>query len=395
MAQSESVLGAVDTTGDAEDALARLLDATWEVTHRYGALVVAAEQVLPAEQLRQAHHEPMLRVQQLIRRGRRQGSFRKDMPVTWQLSTIQAIVHGASAAVHRGEVTAAQAPALIRGTVLASTRAPPAVNRADDLAVQDGEPAALGVGPLPPGGRHLAEALLGGDAVVDGLAGEVGLEDAPRPAPPQNSRSSGVANSHTLADGRTSANPASRAQDTSRRPASGSAPLARETCTVRREPVGEAGQLGEPGHRAVVGLPDGDDAVRDGRPGPSRAAPRPGPRGGASPGARGPRRSSRPGSRAPWRRRARTRRRPPARCAAARANCSASSAYSTPTTRPGATSRFISMVMLPGPLPTSSRSIPGTSRSRRYAAESSTPRRACVGRDGVVVAVGVARFIRR
>jgi TetR/AcrR family transcriptional regulator, mexCD-oprJ operon repressor len=126
MAQSESVLGAVDTTGDAEDALARLLDATWEVTHRYGALVVAAEQVLPAEQLRQAHHEPMLRVQQLIRRGRRQGSFRKDMPVTWQLSTIQAIVHGASAAVHRGEVTAAQAPALIRGTVLAAL-APPAV----------------------------------------------------------------------------------------------------------------------------------------------------------------------------------------------------------------------------------------------------------------------------
>lgn len=67
-----------------------------------------------------------MRVQQLIRRGRRQGSFRKDMPVTWQLSTIQAIVHGASSAVHRGEVTAAQAPALIRGTVLAAL-APPAV----------------------------------------------------------------------------------------------------------------------------------------------------------------------------------------------------------------------------------------------------------------------------
>ncbi len=48
------------------------------------------------------------------------------MPVTWQLSTIQAIVHGASAAVHRGEVTATQAPALIRGTVLAAL-APPAV----------------------------------------------------------------------------------------------------------------------------------------------------------------------------------------------------------------------------------------------------------------------------
>ena len=59
MAQSESVLGAVDTTGDAENALARLLDATWEVTHRRRAGLAAA-QVLPAEQLRQAHHEPIV-----------------------------------------------------------------------------------------------------------------------------------------------------------------------------------------------------------------------------------------------------------------------------------------------------------------------------------------------
>jgi hypothetical protein len=46
------------------------------------------------------------------------------MPIGWQVSIIQSIVHGASAAVHRGEVTATQAPALIRSTVLAALSAP-------------------------------------------------------------------------------------------------------------------------------------------------------------------------------------------------------------------------------------------------------------------------------
>ena len=124
MSDAESVLGAVDTSGDAPEALARLLDATWEVTHRYGALVVAAEQALPAEQLQDAHREPVRRAQQLIRRGRRQGSFRTDMPLDWQVTMIQSILHGASAAVHRGEVRASQAPGLIRETVLAALAAP-------------------------------------------------------------------------------------------------------------------------------------------------------------------------------------------------------------------------------------------------------------------------------
>ena len=42
------------------------------------------------------------------------------MPVDWQVSVIQAILHGASAAVHRGEITSDDAPTLVRETVLAA-----------------------------------------------------------------------------------------------------------------------------------------------------------------------------------------------------------------------------------------------------------------------------------
>lgn len=118
MTDSEALLSEVPTDGDPEAAMARLLEATWRLTHRYGALVVAAEQALPAEQVRAAHAEPFARMRSLLRRGRSAGTFRKDMPLDWQITAIHSIVHGASAAVHRGEITDARAPALIRGTVL-------------------------------------------------------------------------------------------------------------------------------------------------------------------------------------------------------------------------------------------------------------------------------------
>lgn len=118
--ESEETLAAVDLSGDPRDALARLIDTTWQITHRYGALVVAAEETLTHDQMREAHQRPMARVERLIKRGRREGVFRKDLPVGWMVSTVQSVVHGASVAVHRGDITPAQAPHLIRETVLSA-----------------------------------------------------------------------------------------------------------------------------------------------------------------------------------------------------------------------------------------------------------------------------------
>lgn len=41
------------------------------------------------------------------------------MPIQWQVGVIQAILHGASIAVHRGEITGEDAPILVRDTVIA------------------------------------------------------------------------------------------------------------------------------------------------------------------------------------------------------------------------------------------------------------------------------------
>jgi TetR/AcrR family transcriptional repressor of mexCD-oprJ operon len=121
--ESEEFLGAVDLTGDPRETLGRLLDASWEVTQRFGGLVVAAEGSVPPDELREVHAGPARRVRRLIRRGRSAGCFRRDMPVEWQVTLIQSIVHGGSLAVHRGEITVGQAPRLVRETALAALSA--------------------------------------------------------------------------------------------------------------------------------------------------------------------------------------------------------------------------------------------------------------------------------
>lgn len=120
IAQTDQALAQLDLDGDASIALGRLIEATWHLTHRFGAVVVAGSQALTPEQMRRAHQEPAARVRGLIERGRESDEFRADMPIDWQVSVVQSILHGASAAVHRGEISTDEAPSLVRDTVLAA-----------------------------------------------------------------------------------------------------------------------------------------------------------------------------------------------------------------------------------------------------------------------------------
>ena len=124
MEHSERELGSVDLTGDPRDAMARLLAASWRVTHRHGSLVQAAERTLEPAQIHAAHEQPVARMRALLRRGRRAGCFRTDMPMTWQLTLIQAVLHGASSAVNRGDHSADAAAGLVVSSVLGALTPP-------------------------------------------------------------------------------------------------------------------------------------------------------------------------------------------------------------------------------------------------------------------------------
>jgi TetR/AcrR family transcriptional repressor of mexCD-oprJ operon len=128
MAHSESELEQVDLTGEPVDAMRRLLVASWRLTHRHGALIQAAEKSLEPDQIHAAHEEPIIRMRALLQRGRRAGRFRNDMPLSWQITMIQSIMHSASAAVHRGDHTADAACDLIATSVLAALTPPAAIS---------------------------------------------------------------------------------------------------------------------------------------------------------------------------------------------------------------------------------------------------------------------------
>jgi AcrR family transcriptional regulator len=124
MAASDEVLRELDLGGDPVAALVRLIDATWGVTYRYGALVVAAERSMPDAELTEAHSSHRERVERLIERGRAEGRFRTDVPASWLVTMLHTIVHTAANAVHAQELTAEEAPRMIAATMLSLVTPP-------------------------------------------------------------------------------------------------------------------------------------------------------------------------------------------------------------------------------------------------------------------------------
>ena len=108
--------------GNAAEALARVIASAWRVLGRYHGLVVMNTR-LPHAELH-ARHRPVLELLlPLIERGRQDGDFRSDVPATWHISMLMALIHAASAEVQAGRLPDDQAePALIT-TVIAAVGA--------------------------------------------------------------------------------------------------------------------------------------------------------------------------------------------------------------------------------------------------------------------------------
>lgn len=122
--ETDEVLEAVDVSGEPAEALVRLIEATWPYTHRYGALVVAAERTLDPDDVVAAHAGPMERVKRLLERGRAEGRFRSDLPLEWSVNLIHTVTHAVAGAVYHGDISEADGPRLIVATML-GTLTPP------------------------------------------------------------------------------------------------------------------------------------------------------------------------------------------------------------------------------------------------------------------------------
>ncbi|WP_242904620.1 TetR/AcrR family transcriptional regulator [Actinomadura terrae] len=121
----EQVLSAIDLAGDARDALTRLLESSWSLVAESTALLAAAQGTLPAGRIRELHSAPAQRVEELIHRGQEQGVFRTDMPLTWLVSVIQYVLHGAAEENRTGRLTQQETGRIVTETVQSILAPPP------------------------------------------------------------------------------------------------------------------------------------------------------------------------------------------------------------------------------------------------------------------------------
>ncbi|KQW47289.1 TetR family transcriptional regulator [Nocardioides sp. Root1257] len=123
-AEAEEILGATDTTGDPVAAVTRLLSASWEVVHRFRSVMTAAQRELPEELVREHHDKHLARMAALVRRGRREGVFRTDLPEGWLVTVAYTVMHAAATECVAGRLDAAGAEQAVVSTVLAAYTPP-------------------------------------------------------------------------------------------------------------------------------------------------------------------------------------------------------------------------------------------------------------------------------
>jgi AcrR family transcriptional regulator len=117
---AEATSEAEPTQGEPTEALERVLLATWEKLSNFQALLAINIARLSAKELHRRHQPVMTLFAPLIERGQKDGVFRRDVPVSWHLAVIRALVHAASAELQSGRLPEAEVERTILTTVLAA-----------------------------------------------------------------------------------------------------------------------------------------------------------------------------------------------------------------------------------------------------------------------------------
>ncbi len=110
--------------GEPVEALERVLRATWRQLARFHGLLALNTARLSPEELHRRHLPVLDHIEPLIKRGQKQGVFRKDLPIAWHLAVIRAIVHTGSFESQSGRIPESQVEEAILSTALAAISPP-------------------------------------------------------------------------------------------------------------------------------------------------------------------------------------------------------------------------------------------------------------------------------
>ena len=114
----EAMKGAEPQRGEPVEALERVLRATWRQLAQFHGLLALNTARLSAEELHRRHVPMLDQLEPLIERGQKQGVFRRDLSVSWQLAVTRAIVHTASREIQGGRIAESKVEATMISTIL-------------------------------------------------------------------------------------------------------------------------------------------------------------------------------------------------------------------------------------------------------------------------------------
>jgi len=121
---ADAMRGAEPHRGEPAEALERVLRATWRELARFHALLALNTARLSAEELHRRHLPMLDQLEPLIERGQKQGVFRRDLPVAWQLAVVRAIVHSASTEIRGGRIAESEAEDAMLSTAISAISVP-------------------------------------------------------------------------------------------------------------------------------------------------------------------------------------------------------------------------------------------------------------------------------
>lgn len=104
--------------GPAIEALRRLLRSAWHELDQHRQLFDLAQRELGSVRLRERHREVVDHVESLLARGRDEGAFRTDLPLSWLVTTVYSLLHAAAEDVNAGHLSADEAPGVLEATLL-------------------------------------------------------------------------------------------------------------------------------------------------------------------------------------------------------------------------------------------------------------------------------------
>jgi len=120
---ADAIREAEPDRGEPEEALQRVIRATWKQLSQFHGILALNMSRLSAKELRRRHLPMTTQFIPLLERGQADGVFRSDVSAEWLIAVVRAIVHVASTELQAGRLPQADVERTMLTTALNAVRA--------------------------------------------------------------------------------------------------------------------------------------------------------------------------------------------------------------------------------------------------------------------------------